>query len=178
MNWELAFAPYDTATYAAALGFLRPEDMVLDIGAGDLRFARQSAGRVRQVVAVEINPVLLASPADLPANVHTVCADARDWPFPAGVTVGVLLMRHCAHFALYVQKLRAVGCTRLITNARWGMDVECVDLNVTLPYGHAPDGWFACLCGQVGFKAQTVSPDTVAINRVSQLARCPACFSH
>lgn len=176
MNWELAFAPYDTTTYTAALGFLRLEDVVLDIGAGDLRFARQAAARVRRVVAVEINPNLL-SPA-VPANVQAVCADARHWPFPAGVTVGVLLMRHCTHFALYAQKLRALGCARLITNARWGMDVECVDLSVTLPYEHAPDGWFACLCGQVGFKAQTITPDTTAINHTSQLAHCPACLPH
>ncbi len=176
MNWELAFAPYDAATYTAALGFLRPEDVVLDIGAGDGRFARLAAARVRQVIAVDINPALF--PADLPANVRPVCADARTWPFPAGVTVGVLLMRHCTHFALYAQKLHALGCTRLITNARWGMDVECVALNTTLPYRHAPDGWFACLCGQVGFKAQALTPDNTAVNRISQLAHCPACLPH
>lgn len=54
-DWEALWAPYDEATYLAALGFLRPSDVVLDIGAGDLRFARRAARLVRTVIAVEQN---------------------------------------------------------------------------------------------------------------------------
>ncbi len=41
--WEARWAPYDEATYAAVLAAIRPDDVVLDIGAGDLRLARRMA---------------------------------------------------------------------------------------------------------------------------------------
>ncbi len=47
------FAPYDQATYQAVLDLLRPGDVVLDIGAGDLRLSRQMAAVTRKVYAVE-----------------------------------------------------------------------------------------------------------------------------
>lgn len=129
--WEARWASYDEATYARALAFVPPGAVVLDIGAGDLRFARQLAASVRLIYAVERRPELLAAAAAWlrqADNVRAVCADARDWPFPPGLDVAVLLMRHCAHFALYRRKLEAVGCRWLITNARWRMAVECIDL--------------------------------------------------
>jgi SAM-dependent methyltransferase len=117
-DWEGMWAAYDDDTYAAALSFVPPESVVLDIGAGDLRFARRLAARSRWVYAVERRPELLGGGA--PDNMQVVCADARDWPFPSGLDVAVLLMRHCAHFDLYRRKLVAVGCRRLITNAPLG----------------------------------------------------------
>ena len=39
-DWELHWAPYDPATYQMVLEQLLPDDVVLDIGAGDLRLAR------------------------------------------------------------------------------------------------------------------------------------------
>ena len=47
VDWEALWAPYDRATYHAVLDFLEPGEVVLDLGAGDLRFARWAAPRVR-----------------------------------------------------------------------------------------------------------------------------------
>jgi len=173
-EWEGAWAPYDDATYRAALLFIQPDDVVLDIGAGDLRFARRAAQRARQVIAIEQRLDLLTSP--YPPNLLALCGDARRTPFPRGITVGVLLMRHCQHFAMYARKLRAVGCRRLVTNARWGMDVEAVALAPQPPFDSAATGWYACLCGAVGFKPNVPEQlDDAALNTVAQVESCPAC---
>ena len=105
------------------------------------------------------NPHLLAAAfRPLPANLVAVVADARTEPVPAGVTVAVLLMRHCTHYALYVEKLRAAGCRRLITNARWGMGVEVIDLGPGVPFDSVGIGWYACRrCGAVGFAGDDVA---------------------
>lgn len=183
-DWEAAWAPYDEATYRAALELVQPDDVVLDIGAGDLRLALRLANIARHVYAVErradvLGPALerWVSDSPLPANLTVVCADARYWPFPSGLTVGVLLMRHCRHFGLYVSKLRAVGARLLITNARWGMGLEAMDLSTP---GLAWDidtlapGWYACVCGAVGF---VEGPPTMPIDLevVQQVEECPKC---
>lgn len=174
-TWEARWAPYDDDTYRRALAFVPPGAVVLDIGAGDLRFARQLAGRARLVYAVERRPELLSGGA--PANVRVVCADARDWPFPPALDAAVLLMRHCAHFALYRRKLEAVGCRLLITNARWRMGVERIDLGAPArPYVDAPPGWYACRCGATGFRVAPVEALTAAVlTEVCEVESCPEC---
>jgi hypothetical protein len=106
-----------------------------------------------------------------------VCTDARSEPVLPGVTVAVLLMRHCTHYALYVEKLRAAGCQRLITNARWGMGLEVIDLGPGLPFDSVGMGWYACRrCGAVGWTgedAAAVNERTVA--HVADVEGCPAC---
>lgn len=178
-DWEALWAPYDEATYSAALDFLEPSDVVLDIGAGDLRFAQRAARSVRKVFAIERNlEVLRSASCRNSENLIVVCADALEWSFPEGLTVGVLLMRHCRHFKDYVIRLRAVGCRRLITNARWGMDVECVSLAPQSPFRAAPPGWYACSCGAVGFK--TAAPEEIlakALDTSLSVEDCPACLS-
>jgi hypothetical protein len=172
--WEAAFAPYAEDTYCAALEMISPDDVVLDIGAGDLRFARRAAARARRVIAIERRAELLAAPC--PANLTVLCGDARALPFPPGVTIGVLLMRHCRHFHTYALKLRAIGCQRLITNARWGMDVECLSLAPQPHFDSARPGWYACLCGAVGFKPSAPEAITAEIiQRAQSLETCPAC---
>lgn len=178
--WEARWASYDEATYARALAFVPPGAVVLDIGAGDLRFARQLAASVRLIYAVERRPELLAAAAAWlrqADNVRAVCADARDWPFPPGLDVAVLLMRHCAHFALYRRKLEAVGCRWLITNARWRMAVECIDLAAPAwPYECVSPGWYACRCGATGFRdapAETLTEAMLA--EVHEVEGCPGC---
>ena len=47
-TWEAMFAPYDQPTYQAVLDQIQPHDIILDIGAGDLRLARQMAQIARQ----------------------------------------------------------------------------------------------------------------------------------
>jgi SAM-dependent methyltransferase len=180
VDWEALWAPYDEGTYRTALDLLQPNDVVLDIGAGDLRFARRAALRVRKVIAVERNrSVLMArSAAEEPTNLMVVCGDALALPIPEGITTAVLLMRHCRHFKEHLLRLRAAGCRRLITNARWGMDVECVPLEPQLPYWSAPSGWYACACGTVGFKipAGGEVPATALDSTVS-VEDCPACLA-
>ena len=176
-DWEALWAPYDEATYLAALAFLEPDDVVLDIGAGDLRFAKRAARQVRKVVAVERNSEVLPAPSrEDPGNLQVVCADALVWPFPEGFTAGVLLMRHCWHYADYTARLRAAGCGRLITNARWGMGVECVPLGPRPTYRQAPPGWYACTCGAVGFKSGPAEEiHAGALDACLSVEDCPAC---
>jgi SAM-dependent methyltransferase len=183
IDWEAAWAPHDEATYRAALRFIEPDDVVLDIGAGDLRFARRVARIAHRVIAIERRAELLPFPfgqshttPPLPSNLTVLCGDALAIPFPRGATLAVLLMRHCRHFAQYVARLRAAGCQRLITNARWGMDVELVSLARKPPYAAAPAGWYACLCGSVGFaECASDSLTPAALTRISQVENCPAC---
>jgi SAM-dependent methyltransferase len=186
-DWEAVWAPYDSDTYAAALHFLRPDDVVLDIGAGDLRFARLAASRVERVIAVERNPDLLFGapmsadfrrhPRVAASNVDVVCADALTVPFPPGITAGVLLMRHCHHFREYAAKLRAVGCRRLVTNARWGMNVEAVRLDTPcVPHCTLRSAWYACECGAVGFApgpAELLNGES--LDNVIEVEQCPKC---
>ncbi len=182
--WEARWAPYDVATYASALAAIGPDDVVLDIGAGDLRLARRMAERAGQVIAWEIRPELVAA-WDVTRetwlatdhNLTVVCTDARSEPVPPGVTVAVLLMRHCTHYALYVEKLRAAGCQRLVTNARWGMGVEVIELAPAAPFASVAAGWYACRrCGAVGWAGE----DAAAVNaatlaNVTDVEGCPAC---
>ena len=177
-TWEALWAPYDEKTYQTALSYVQPKDIVLDIGAGDLRLSRRMAGIARQVYAIEMRLDLLASPFSLPGNLTVICADARKIPWPNSLTLGVLLMRHCTHLGLYVARLRAVGCRRLITNARWGMGVELMDLGPRTAWTSVDIGWYACTCGQVGFVPG--SPDQLTeacMRRVTEVETCPACSS-
>lgn len=174
--WEAQWAPYDDATYAAVLAAIEPSDVVLDIGAGDLRLARQMARVARRVIAWEVQPHLLKRD-DLTPNVIVRCTDARMETVPPGVTVAVLLMRHCTHYALYVAKLRAAGCRRLITNARWGMGLEMVALGPGASFASVALGWYACRrCGAVGWVGEdaTLVTQTV-LEKVLDVEGCPRC---
>ncbi|NPA92249.1 MAG: class I SAM-dependent methyltransferase [Chloroflexi bacterium] len=179
-GWEAWFAPYDEDTYRFVLERLHADDVVLDIGAGDCRFALAAASRVKRVYALEVQPALVSAclqrvGEDLPRNLHVICANALDFPFPEDVTTGVLLMRHCTHFADYFRRLQAVGAQRLFTNARWKMAVEEIDLQASRPlFEHAPPGWYACTCGAVGFKAPAV-PDAEVEDAVHEVKTCPQC---
>ena len=179
--WEALFAPYDEPTYQAVLDLLTPDDVVLEIGAGDLRLARRIAGLVRKVYAVEVNARVLdqasASSDPLPGSLIPIVADARAFDFPKDVTVGVLLMRHCTHFRLYFDKLRQAGAHRLVTNARWRMGVEAVDLLAErVSLGEFELGWYACLCGAVGFKAGPAERWTADMDEViHEVSLCPQC---
>lgn len=180
--WEERWAPYDEETYARALAYVPPGAVVVDIGAGDLRFARRLAARAGLVYAVERRAELLAGAAAWLSqvdNVRVVCADACEWPFPPGLDAAVLLMRHCAraHFALYRRRLAAAGGRWLITNARWRMGVECIDLSAPArPYACAPVGWYACRCGATGFRAGPVEALTeAALTEITEVEDCPEC---
>jgi len=183
-DWEAMYAPYDQGTYQTVLSQLRPDDVILDIGAGDLRLARQMAPIVRKVYAVEINPqvldkaIVLRDP--LPGNLIPICADARILDFPSDLTTGVLLMRHCTCFCLYAEKLQNAGVARLITNARWHMDVEAVDLLVQRKsFKETNMGWYACICGGRGFKEGPAEHWSSELDEIiAEVSNCPQCLSY
>jgi hypothetical protein len=176
-SWEARYAPYDEATYRDALSYVQPDDIVLDIGAGDLRLARRMAAIARQVFAIEAQPALLAGQGPLPENLAVICGDARQLPWPGQISLGVLLMRHCTCVGLYAARLRAVGCRHLVTNARWGLGVERVDLASRLPWTAVELGWYACACGQTGFVPGPPEELTAErIEHVAEVAWCPACM--
>ncbi len=180
-DWEVMWAPYDESTYAAVLAQITPQDTVLEIGAGDLRLARRMATIARRVYAVEINPWVLERGVNeagrLPDNLVFTCADARVLEIPPGVTLGVLLMRHCKTFNLYAEKLRGAGCKRMITNARWRMSVETIDLQAYRPpFAKIPMGWYACWCGATGFKSGDAQSWTAEMDEIThEVTGCPQC---
>jgi hypothetical protein len=180
--WEAMHAPYDQPTYQAVLDRIRPEDVILEIGAGDLRLSRQIALKARKVYAVEINIQVLeqAGRDPLPANLIPIHADARELVFPTEVTAGVLLMRHCTCFRLYADKVQQAGATRLITNARWHMDVEEVDLAVQRrSFVETGMGWYACQCGRTGFKEGPVEHWSLEMDqRINEVSDCPYCIEN
>jgi hypothetical protein len=179
-DWAALWAPYDEDTYQQALIHLRPGDHVLDIGAGDLRFARRAAAHGCTVIAVEMRADVLArglADGGIPPQIKAVHADARAWPFPPGIDAAVLLMRHCVDWALYVEKLRGAGCPLLITNARFGLGVEAVPLGQGEPWSAARVGWSACVrCGAVMFIAgdAAAAPPDVG-EHVTHVEGCPRC---
>jgi hypothetical protein len=180
-DWEAAFAPYDEDTYRAVLVQITPQDVVLDIGAGDLRLARRVAAVARRVYAIERDPEVLtrSDRRSWPSNLIAICADALTTAFPSDVTTAILLMRHCTreHFAVYLQRLTALHrCRRLITNARWKMDVEVIDLRSGERYDPDRLGWYACRCGSIGFTPgdpATITPQVLA--DVIEVINCPHC---
>jgi hypothetical protein len=178
--WEQLWAPYAEATYQAVLAAIHPDDVLLDIGAGDLRLAIRAAAISRLVYAIEIQDKILkraSAYGKLPGNLFVIHGDARYVRYPQGITTAILLMRHCTHFDLYVKRLKAVGCRKLITNARWRSGLEVVDLEATrLPYDELELGWYACLCGSAGFKTGSVEHLTdEIINTIVKVNQCPSC---
>lgn len=176
-DWANMWAPYDEATYAQALAYVPRDATVLDIGAGDLRLARRVAQQARRVYAIEQRAELLAGSVVSP-NLIAICGDARALPFPAADTA-ILLMRHCHDFALYRRKVEAAGCTRLITNARWRLDVECIDLLAApRPFDDLALGWYACRCGATGFRDGPPEQLTADVaDTVFEVDNCPGCRS-
>lgn len=176
-GWEALWAPYDERTYRQVLQWLGPADTVLEIGAGDLRLARRLAAKTRRVYAVEVNRALLANQPPAPGNLTVIWGDAYRIPFPTAITVAVLLMRHCQGFAALLEKLHYVGCRRLITNARWRVGLELINLErAPTPYPTAGLGWYACRCGATGFipgPADELTPQIESI--MQEVFDCPAC---
>ncbi|WP_176229556.1 rRNA adenine N-6-methyltransferase family protein [Candidatus Hakubella thermalkaliphila] len=182
-GWEGWYSPGDEGEYRFVLENIRNDDVVLDLGAGDLCLALRLAERARKVYAVEVNPLLMGVTLEtigftLPANLIVICGNILDIPFPTDVSVAVLLMRHCQHLREYIAKLKEVGCRRLITNARWKSQVEVISLTESWrAFSQVRGGWYACLCGQVGFvPCPPDCPDECPVDLcLTQVKNCPAC---
>ena len=181
-TWELMWAPYDQKTYQSVLDYIHADDTVLEIGAGDLRLAVQIAKIARHVTAIEIHQELLDRAltdysGNLPTNLTILAGDACRIPFPNDISVGVLLMRHCTHYALYASKLKLIGCKLLITNARWRLGVEAVNLQaIRQPFIDIKMGWYACQCGAVGFISGAAEDYTFEMDQiVNEVFACPHC---
>jgi SAM-dependent methyltransferase len=181
--WELMWSPYDRRTYSEVLSSLSQYDIVLDIGAGDLRLARRIAERCKFVYAIELNRDVINMGINkygdpIPDNLLILNFDARCFPFPKDVTCAVLLMRHCTNVKLYIEKLMEVGANRLITNARWRLGVEVIDLiTERIDYKDLKIGSYGCICGSVGFKpgdTRDLSPGIDIF--VNEVINCPACL--
>lgn len=178
-DWERLWAPYDEGTYQQVMDWVTTEDIILDIGAGDLRLTRRLAGKVRHVYAIERNLALATAAAQvLPAaNLTVIWDDAYRVPFPAGLTVAILLMRHCRGFSALFNKLSEAGCRQLITNARWRLGVESIDLQTPpTDYAAVDLGWYACRCGATGFvpgPAYRLTPQVESA--VHEVVDCPSC---
>jgi SAM-dependent methyltransferase len=176
-DWEGWFSPYDDETYNAVLDHVAADDVVLEIGAGDLRLALRMAERAQRVHAVEVNPLVVGPALEmiglrLPRNLHVTCANALDVPVPPGVSVAVLLMRHCQHFGQYFERLRTAGCRWLLTNARWKSGMEAIDLRAPLlPFEQVQEGWYACRCGAIGYVGSGERGDAPPV----EVGACPAC---
>ena len=182
LHWESMWAPYDEAINRQVLNWVDPTDTVLDIGAGDLRLAHRLAGKVRRVYAIEQNQSLATLPTWSPpaGNLTLIWGDAYRVPFPAGITTGLLLMRHCQGISTLADKLRSIGCRRLITNARWRVGVELIDLfSQPTPYATVAMGWYACRCGATGFVEGPPEKLTPQVeSAVHEVISCPACQQH
>lgn len=180
-DWEALWAPYPDSLYQEVLSHLQPEDIVLDIGAGDMRLAVQMARLTRHVYALEVQASLIeyarAQNFHKLPHLTLLHQDARTASFPTGITTAVLLMRHCTHFHLYASKLKILGCRTLLTNARWRSGLEVIDLQTPRQsFEQISLGWYACWCGSTGFKpgpVETLTEDNFDI--VYEVANCPHC---
>jgi hypothetical protein len=65
----------------------------------------------------------------------------------------------------------------LITNARWRMGVEVVDLQAArMAFHDLQMGWYGCRCGGTGFKAGPAQGWSIEDDMIlHEVADCPHC---
>lgn len=100
-GWECFFVP-EEMFYDNILKKVNKDDVIFDIGAGDLRFDLMLSEKVKKVYAVEINPTILASALkiiglDLPKNLIPICTNAFEMEIPSDVNLIISLMMHRQH---------------------------------------------------------------------------------
>lgn len=88
--------------YERVLSNIEADDVVLDLGAGNLALDILISLRALKVYAVEVNPEVVKDALaiigyDLPRNLIVICANALDMPIPEDVNTLVALMRHFSH---------------------------------------------------------------------------------
>lgn len=105
---EYFFHP-EKDNYQDCLSRLDPNDIVFDIGAGDLRFDLMMSRKVKKVYAIEINPSILSYALDIidnnmPTNMNVICGNGFTYPIPEDVNTITCLMIHREHDLLNVRK--------------------------------------------------------------------------
>lgn len=85
--------------YRIVLDRVCKDDVILDIGAGNLALDVILADRCKKVYAVECNPFTVSKALktigyDLPRNLIVICANGLDVPIPSDVNTLVMLLRH------------------------------------------------------------------------------------
>ena len=100
-GWEVFFCP-ETDNYRFVIENIEPQEVIYDVGAGDLRLDLVLSQRCKKVYAVEINPMIIGKSIeligyDMPKNLISICADALKFPLPKDVTTIVVLVRHLIH---------------------------------------------------------------------------------
>jgi SAM-dependent methyltransferase len=98
---EIFYLP-DCRWYREVFSHVPANSIVLDAGAGDLRFSLALATKAKRVYAVEINPKVIGEALqiisyDLPKNVIPICRDVFDMPLPRDVNTVVCIMIHRQH---------------------------------------------------------------------------------
>jgi hypothetical protein len=85
--------------YQIVLNRICKNDVILDIGAGNLALDIILAEQCKKVYAIECNPFILSEALktigyDLPRNLIVICANGLDVPIPCDVNTLVMLLRH------------------------------------------------------------------------------------
>ncbi len=98
MPHELFFVP-ESWLYDKILDQLTEDDVVVDMGAGDLRLSLLMAEKVQKVYAVEINHEIISYALDeigydLPINLDVIVANMMEYEIPSDVTTIVLLVKN------------------------------------------------------------------------------------
>ena len=101
VGWEGFFCPEDN-NYQDCFNQLKKEDVVFDIGAGDLRFDLIMLKKVKKVYSIEIDPTILGPALKVigfskPANLIVINGNGFDFEIPNDVTVITCLMIHRKH---------------------------------------------------------------------------------
>jgi len=101
LGWE-GFSVPEENHYEKVLSSVKSDEVIFDVGAGDLRLDLMLCEKVKRVYAVEVNPVILASALktiafDIPKNLIVIRANAFDLTLPEDVTTILCLMIHRKH---------------------------------------------------------------------------------
>lgn len=101
LGWE-GFSVPEENHYGKVLSSVKPDEVIFDISAGDLRLDLMLCEKVKRVYAIEVNPIILASALktiafDIPKNLIVIRANAFDLTLPEDVTTILCLMIHNQH---------------------------------------------------------------------------------
>lgn len=99
MRGNEIFSCPETQYYGLVLDELNENDVVFDVGAGNLVFDLIMLEKVKKVYAVEVNPTIISDALDiigydLPKELVVICANAFDLAIPNDVTKIVSLFIH------------------------------------------------------------------------------------